>query len=173
MTRTSPSLRSAFVTRRPLVAWHRVPALFFLLAVCATGILRGQCPDGTPPPCGGLTPRGVAGPPATSLAVLYFETRDTIDAYLADGLTEEITTSLGAVARLQIKSPSAVRRVQRANPGDLRAIGRGLRVFWLVEGTIRRAEGQLRVSVRLVNASNEISTWSTAGFLPRMAMAQG
>lgn len=144
------------------VAGARALGLLLLLAVCAAGNVVGQCPDGTPPPCGALAPRGVAGPPPTSLAVLYFETRDTTDAYLADGLTEEITTSLGAVARLQIKSPSAVRRVQRANPGDLRAIGRGLRVFWLVEGTIRRAGGQLRVSVRLVNASNENSTWSTA-----------
>lgn len=150
--------------------------LVLVLAVCATSQVVAQCPDGTPPPCGGLAPRGVAGPPRTSLAVLYFEARDTADAYLADGLTEEITTSLGAVGRLQIKSPSAVRRVQGANSGDLRVIGRALHVFWLVEGTVRRGEGQLRVSVRLVNAATETSTWSTAFSRPAsdiLAIEQG
>ena len=150
------------VRSRRQAAWRHVFAVAVPLCLCAPVPAAAQCPDGTPAPCGSLAPRGVAGPTTTSLAVLYFETRDTADAYLADGLTEEITTSLGALARLQVKSPSAVRRVQRANSGDLRAIGRGLRVFWLVEGTIRRAEGQLRVSVRLVNAANETSTWSTA-----------
>jgi TolB-like protein len=133
-----------------------------LALLLTPALLPAQCPDGSPPPCGRLAPRGGAGPPAMSVAVLYFDTHDTADAYLADGLTEEIATSLGRVARLQIKSPSAVRRAQRQAVGDLRAIGRALNVFWVVEGSVRRGEGQLRVSVRLVNAANETATWSDA-----------
>jgi len=144
------------------MGFRRLSIALFVCASVRPCVLAAQCPDGAPPPCRGLAPRGVAGPPGTSVAVLYFETRDTTDAYLADGLTEEIATSLGRVARLQVKSPSAVRRAQRQAAGDLRAIGRALNVFWVVEGSVRRGDGQLRVSVRLVNAANETSTWSDA-----------
>jgi serine/threonine-protein kinase len=64
--------------------------------------------------------------PSLSLAVLDFKnlSRDTTYTYLSDGLTEEIATGLGRVPRLQVKSPSGIRRIQRATPDDLGAIGR-------------------------------------------------
>src|SRR5258707_11738058 len=54
--------------------------------------LFAQCPDGTPPPCTNRTPRAAALSSPNSVAVLYFEnlSRDTTDAYLADGLTEDV-----------------------------------------------------------------------------------
>ena len=121
-----------------------------------------QCPDGTPPPCRGSAPHVATAPAVNSVAVLYFGSHDTADTYLAEGLTEEIATSLGHIARLVVKSPSAVRRVQREASGDLRAVGRLLGVHWVVEGTVRRGGNLLRVSVRLVNAANETATWSEA-----------
>jgi len=53
---------------------------------------------------------------ASSLAVLYFDnlSPDTADAYLADGLTEEISSRLARVERLQVKSRHAVRRYRGA-----------------------------------------------------------
>ncbi len=109
-----------------------VAAVFLLTAFPPDRLYAtAQCPDGAPPPCRGLAPRGVAGPAQASVAVLVFESRDTADAYLAEGLTEEIATSLSRVARLQVKSPSAVRRAQQQAPGDLRALGRMLNVFWV------------------------------------------
>ena len=46
------------------------------------------------------------------MAVLYFDnlSRDTGDAYVAEGLTEELTTRLGQIARLQVKSRTATQR---------------------------------------------------------------
>ena len=66
-----------------------VRSAIVLLALAAAP-LRGQCPDGSPPPCARAAPATV---PPTSLAVLYFEnaSHDTADAYLADGITEEIS----------------------------------------------------------------------------------
>jgi adenylate cyclase len=161
MTGTHPPHSRALSPAAPR-AFRLWAAAGALLAAGAATPLAAQCPDGTPPPCRALAPRGVAGPPPNSVAVLYFEAHDTADAYLAEGLTEEIATSLGRIARLQVKSPSAVRRVQREAAGDLRAIGRGLGVHWVVEGTVRRGGAQLRVSVRLVNAANETATWTEA-----------
>jgi adenylate cyclase len=131
----------------------------FLLAVCATAQLEGQCPDGTPPPC---APRlAVAQAVPFSVAVLYFEnlSRDTTDAYLADGLTEEITSRLGNIRRLEVKSRNAVRPFRGEAAADLAAVGRRLRVRYLVEGSVRRGGARVRVSARLIRADNGFRVW--------------
>src|SRR5258705_8882864 len=55
-------------------------------------------------------PRSTLFPYTTLFRSLYFETADTARAYLADGLTEAIITSLGRIERLSVKSRNAVRR---------------------------------------------------------------
>lgn len=122
--------------------------------------LSAQCPDGSPPPC--RQPARAAAPAPNSVAVLYFEnlSADTSDAYLADGLTEEVTSRLGDLARLQVKKPNrnAVRRLQDFLP-DIAAVGRVLRVSYLVEGSLRREGGRVRVSVRLVRGVDGFQVW--------------
>ena len=85
-----------------IVGWALSLALF--LSVYPTIRLSAQCPDGSPPPCRAAS-RASTAPAPNSVAVLYFDnlSPDTADAYLADGLTEEITSRLGGVQRLQIK----------------------------------------------------------------------
>ncbi len=100
-----------------------------------------------------------SGPP--SVAVLYLDnlSRDTSDVYLADGLTEEITARLGALPRLQVKSRGSVRRVQSSVQGDVVALGRSLRVQYLVEGSLRRAATRVRISVRLIRVGDGFRIW--------------
>jgi TolB-like protein len=123
-----------------------------------------QCPDGAPPPCRTAVARPAAPPAANSVAVLYFENlaRDTSDAYIADGLTEEITSRLGQVGRLTVTSRTSVRRMRSTaatmSPGDL---GRALNVNYLVNGTVRRVGPRLRVTVELLRASTGIQSWSS------------
>ncbi len=106
----------------------------------------------------------VNGPPApspTSVAVLYFENRspDTADAYLADGLTEAIITSLGQVERLAVKSRNAV-RLYRGNPADdPAALGHALGVAYLVGGSVRRTGAALHVTAELLRAGNGVHVW--------------
>jgi TolB-like protein/Tfp pilus assembly protein PilF len=94
--------------------------------------------------------------------VLYFEnlSRDTADAYLADGLTEEVTSRLGDLTQLQIKRPNrnGLRRLQDAAP-DIAGVGRVLRVRYLVEGSLRREGARVRVSVRLVRGVDGFQVW--------------
>jgi DNA-binding winged helix-turn-helix (wHTH) protein/TolB-like protein len=94
-----------------------------------------------------------------SVAVLYFDARDTADAYLADGLTEDVTTLLGSVSSVQVKAPGVVRRVQRASPGDAPAIARALGVRYLLDGNVRRVGGRVRVSIRLLTGSTAVAAW--------------
>ncbi|HEY6060557.1 MAG TPA: hypothetical protein VIV10_08230 [Gemmatimonadales bacterium] len=137
-------------------------ALLMLLTISTTAPLSAQCPDGSPPPC--RQPARPAAPSANSVAVLYFDnlSPDTADAYLADGLTEEITARLGELPRLQIKRPGrdAVRRLRDTVPDYLVVLGRLLRVRYLVEGSVRRVGAQVRVSARLLNASDGFRMWS-------------
>jgi len=126
-------------------------------AVSATRF-PAQCADGSQPPCGRPAARP-APPAANSVAVLYFAARDTADAYLADGLTEDLTSLLGSVARVQVKSPGVVRRAQRGAPGDAPAIARALGVRYLVDGTVRRVGTRVRVSTRLLNGATAVAAW--------------
>src|SRR5437773_2661117 len=131
--------------------------LAFASAVSAAR-LPAQCADGSPPPCGRPAARP-APPAANSVAVLYFDARDTADAYLADGLTEDVTSLLGSVARVRVKSPGVVRRAQRASPGDAPAIARALGVHYLLDGNVRRVGTRVRVSTRLLNGATAVAAW--------------
>jgi TolB-like protein/Tfp pilus assembly protein PilF len=131
-----------------------------LLALGAAGHLEGQCPDGSPPPCGRAAARTTV--PPTSLAVLYFEnaSRDTADAYLAEGITEEIISRLSEVARLQVKSRYQVRRYRTDTTGDAAEIGRQLAVARIVTGSVRRAGNRLRVTAEMVRTATGDVVWS-------------
>ncbi len=140
-----------------------VVSITALLSTYPSIRLSAQCPDGTPPPCPAPAARApTPAPPPNSVAVLYFDnlSPDTADAYLADGLTEEVTSRLGELAQLRIKRPNrkALRRVQDSVP-DIAAVGRVLRVTYLVEGSLRREGARVRVSVRLIRGVDGFQVW--------------
>jgi TolB-like protein/Tfp pilus assembly protein PilF len=145
------------------VARAGTAGLVFLLAICAPGDLRSQCPDGTPPPCGARVAR-IAAPPFNTVAVMYLdnESRDTSDAYLADGLTEEITTKLGQLGRLAVTSNTTMRRYRGPAALEPTVLGRTLRVAQLVSGSVRRAGHRIRVNVELLRARDGVQLWADA-----------
>ena len=134
-------------------------SLLSLLLLTLARQAGAQCPDGTAPPCRGV--RVAAAPGPNTVAVLYFENlgRDTSDAYIADGLTEEVTSRLGQVARLNVTSRTAVRRLRNAASMQTSELGRALNVSFLVNGSIRKAGDKLRVTVELVRASSGSRVW--------------
>src|SRR5207245_5690004 len=75
--------------------------------------------------------------PAPSVAVLCFASLspDSADAYLADGLTEEITARLGQLRRLVVKSRTSGSHFCRKPSDDA---GRALGVANVVGGSVRR-----------------------------------
>lgn len=127
-------------------------------------VVRAQCPDGTPPPCAARPARGVsASAPPTSVAVLPFAnaSRDSADAYLADGLTEDITARLGQIERLSVTSRTTVSRLREAATMTPEQLGRTLNVAYLVNGSVRRVGRRLRVSVELLRAATGVQAWSS------------
>jgi len=131
--------------------------VLFVLAIVRPA--AAQCPDGTPPPC--ARPARLAVPPPNTVAVLYFDnlSPDSGDAYLAEGITEEIITRLGDLARLTVKSRYAVRPYRHDVAGGPAAVGRALGVAYLVTGSVQRAGSRLRVRAELARASTGYRTW--------------
>ena len=129
-----------------------------VLALMLVGEVQAQCPDGTPPPCAG-TPIRTASP--WSVAVLPFHnlTRDTADAFLADGLTEELIIRLSQVRRLDVKSRFESERARPRAAGDPRALGRELRAAYLVTGSLQQAGQRIRLRVALVRAATGVQVW--------------
>jgi len=127
-----------------------------VLALAVPARVVAQCPNGVPPPC-----PGAAGPAANSVAVLYFTSlsRDSNDAYLADGLTEEIIERLGSVARLAVKSRFEVQQLRGRAPADPLAMGHTLKATWLVTGSVQRGGARIRVRAELIRAATRARVW--------------
>lgn len=132
-----------------------------MVTLCAlTRSVEAQCSDGSPPPCADARQTRRSAP-AMSVAVLGFRSisPDSGDALLGEGLAEELTSRLGQVERLTVKSRAAVRRLRNIESSPLPAIGEALNVSYLVQGSLRRAGERLRVSVELLSANGAV-VWS-------------
>jgi serine/threonine-protein kinase len=96
-----------------------------------------------------------------SIAVVPFDnlSPEPNDAYLADGLTEELITDLSKVPALRvIARNSSVAARQRT--GDLKEIARILDVRYLLEGSVRRAGTQLRITAQLIDGTTDAHVWA-------------
>lgn len=114
-----------------------------------------------PEPASGLSSALVSGP-SRSIAVLPFASAGSDDAqddYFADGLTEEVTIALAKVLALQVTSRRSAAAVGTTSAGA-RAVAAQLGVRYLVEGSVRRASGRLKVSAQLIDASRDIHLWA-------------
>src|SRR6185436_12192971 len=82
-----------------------------------------------------------------SIAVLPFENvgGDTATLYFSDGMRDELATALGKLPTLSVASRTSS-YAYRGKHASLQDIGRELHVDAVLEGTVRRAGDQLRIS---------------------------
>src|SRR2546421_1917594 len=99
--------------------------------------------------------------PAKSIAVLPFEnlSEDKANAYFAEGIQDEILTRLAKIADLKVISRTSTQRFKSA-PNDLKEIARQLGVANILEGSVQKANDQVRISVQLINALNDSHLWA-------------
>jgi len=99
--------------------------------------------------------------PGKSIAVLPFDnlSRDPDNAYFAEGVQDEILTRLAKVADLKVISRTSTQRFKSA-PSDLREIAKQLGVMHIVEGSVQKANDQVRVNVQLINAMTDAHLWA-------------
>ena len=108
-------------------------------------------------------PSGIRTAPADkpSLAVLYFENlaSDAESEYFCAGMTEDILTDLSKIKGLRVASRNAVARYRGA-PADLQQVGAELGVGAVLEGSVRRAGGRVRISAQLINVADGFHLWA-------------
>jgi serine/threonine-protein kinase len=116
------------------------------------------------PPVGAVTPHG--GHPIGSrsttktLAVLPIRNLGPAeDAYLAEGLTEELIDTLSMTAGLRVRPRGSVAAL-RDKDLDPREAGQRLGVQLIIEGTLRRIGQAVRISARLSSVADGFQIWA-------------
>lgn len=100
-------------------------------------------------------------PPKQSVAVLPFVAVSSgeDDGYFADGLTEEILTSLAQLPELQVTARTSS-FFFKGKDVPLTEIAQLLNVAYVVEGSVRRDGARLRITSQLVRAADGFHLWS-------------
>ena len=96
-----------------------------------------------------------------SVAVLPFANvgKDTATEYFADGMADELTTALARVPGLKVAARSSAFTFRDQSVGA-QNVGKTLHVGDVLEGSVRREGGRLRVTAQLVNTATGLATWS-------------
>jgi TolB-like protein len=163
VTRPAPPSRAGAVESLPALLGRRTALISGLLVVLGVGLGAGWFLRPLPEAYGGasgLLPVGDATD-ARSLAVLRFvdlsESGD--QKWFADGLAEEILTSLSRLPELRVIGRNSS-FLFTADAGDDQIVAGNLGVAHLVKGSVTRVGGRLRVSAQLVRAADGVQLWS-------------
>jgi TolB-like protein/Tfp pilus assembly protein PilF len=109
-----------------------------------------------------VSKRSTSSLPEKSIAVLPFEnlSRDPDNAFFADGVQDAILTNLAKVADLKVISRTSVMQYKTELARNMREIGKQLGVAHLLEGSVQRAAGKVRVNAQLIDARNDAHLWA-------------
>jgi TolB-like protein/class 3 adenylate cyclase/Tfp pilus assembly protein PilF len=148
--------RLAAAAKRKRVAFRRLSlaALTLLVAAAAIGFLffrYAQRFAGT-----------TSAVLEKSIAVLPFEnlSAEKENAYFTDGVQNEILSDLAKIADLKVISRTSVMLYKAGNPRNLREIGQQLGVAHVLEGSVQRTAGKLRVNAQLIDARTDKHLWA-------------
>jgi len=160
------------VSVRPITA-PRLPRVVLLVALVASAvaliisslIFFNRAPPTTVARAlapGAKATDGLAAIPAKSIAVLPFEnlSSEKENAYFADGVQDEILTGLSRVADLKVISRTSVMQYKAGPKRNLREVATDLGVAHVLEGTVQRAGGRVRVNAQLVDARTDSQLWA-------------
>ena len=96
-----------------------------------------------------------------SVAVLPFEnlSSDKENAFFAQGIQDEIITTLSRISGLRVISRTSTAHYQSA-PENLSEIGRQLRVSNVLEGSVQKAGDRVHINVQLIRADTDAHLWA-------------
>jgi len=135
------------------------------LALVGAFLLHGRFPNGNH-----SASAAVASPPQKSIAVLPF--LDLTDAMsqepFADGMTEELVDKLSKIPGLQVPPPTSSfsfkSKLWPRSHGNrqltIADIAKTLGVAYVLDGSVRKSGGRVRVDARLIRADNGYVVWS-------------
>ncbi len=141
--------RAARAKRRRTVLWLALASALLLAAI--TGWLLFQR----------ARSKAALEAPEKSIAVLPLEnlSADKENAFFADGIHEDLLTSLGKISDLKVISRTSVMQYRGA-ARNLREIAEALGVANVLEGSVRRSGNRVLVNVQLIDARNDRHIWA-------------
>ncbi len=102
-----------------------------------------------------------AGPKRLAIAVMPFSTigGDKENEYFGDGLTDELIVSLSQLKDFDVISRT--NSIQYKNTAkDIKTIGRELGIRYLLEGSVRKFQDNLRITVQFIDVENGRQLWA-------------
>jgi adenylate cyclase len=129
----------------------------WIITVPGRGYRLSTTPPGSPAP--------LANPPQLpdlpSLVVLPFAnlSGDHEQAYFADGMVEDITAALSRIGGLFVIARNSA-FTYKGRTVDVKQVGRDLGVRYVVEGSVRKAGGRVRIACQLIEAATATHLWA-------------
>ena len=104
---------------------------------------------------------GLSLPDHAAIAVLPFDDMSAThdQQYLADGITEELITGLAKIPELIVMARNST-FAYKDKPTDVRQVGKDLNVRYVVEGSIQRADQNVRVTAQLIDTTTGHQIWA-------------
>ncbi len=81
------------------------------------------------------------------------------DEYFADGMTDEIISTVSGISGLSVISRTSTTRYKQTSK-SMPEIGRELRAGKILEGSVRKSGNRIRITVQLIDAENDAHMWS-------------
>jgi DNA-binding winged helix-turn-helix (wHTH) protein/TolB-like protein/Flp pilus assembly protein TadD len=146
-----PRIAPASPGSRAMPRWGVVAASFSAVALVATLVFAWLSP----------VPEPALGTPVRSMAVLPFKPLgpDAGDEALGFGMADTLITRLSSIRQLVVRPTSAVRKYASPHQDPAEA-GQELHVDAVLEGSIQRVNDRVRVTLRLVRASDGSALWA-------------
>jgi len=132
------------------------------LTIAAGSIAWWQPWQSSPPPAPKLVESApLRLPDKPSIAVLPFTNMsgDKEQEYFSDGMTEDIITDLSKISGLFIIARNSTFAYKGKSP-DIRRVAKELGVRYVLEGSIRKASGRVRINAQLIDAATGGHLWA-------------
>jgi adenylate cyclase len=166
-SRRTPTPRSRYAPSTLLPA-RRWVMLGLLLTVATLGVVGHWFPAllSLQPPTPSLQPLPLPDKP--SLVVLPFDnmSNDPEQEYFSDGMTDDLTTDLAKISNIFVIARHSA-FTYKGNNVKVQKVGRELEVRYVLEGSVRRADDQVRINAQLVDAATGRHLWSERYDRPR------
>jgi len=141
--------------KKPIPAKSNKRRIFFISALAILAVATAGWYFSS----GKLTKTTEAAAATIAVLPLANQSGDPKREYFSDGVTEDIITALGRFSGVRVSARNAVQayKGRNASPAE---ISRDLDVRYLVQGSVRQAEGRVRVAVELSDAAKGTLLWS-------------
>ena len=141
---------------KPVLAAALLSSLALAMGFGIWSLSRQLAPESASPEATAL-----AVLPEKSIAVLPLEnlTEDKGNAFLADGVQDDIRTALAKVADLKVINRTSVNTYAAGTRRNLREIAQTLGVAFILEGSVRQGGEKVRISVQLTDARSGAPAW--------------